>query len=209
MPKWLRLTTTVSWPAFACPAHAVCASASRASHGVVGQHQHCPSQGRQRKQRLYIRVQLPADPCGSVRAAQEALAGLHAPKCCTGLASSRLLGVVSQSAAVLGGNAKEAAACTPQTSSCGTNTWPGAVMSPDSSFLLGMSWSQDDRRYFTQHLALWVHHTPALLGCHRAWSTPRRFPSPRSCCQKAPKFAEGCVLPFVVFLPCLEKGFEV
>lgn len=97
-----RLTTTISWPAFACPAHAACANASRISCGVVGQHQCFPGQGRGRKQWLYVRVQLAADLCGSVRAAKKALVGLHSPKCYTKLASSRLLDMMSQLTAMLG-----------------------------------------------------------------------------------------------------------
>lgn len=73
--------------------------------------------------------------------------------------------------------------------------------------LEGMSWGSGGQKV--------LHSCPlgasqlALPGCHRARSAPRHLPSPRSCHQKAPEFAEGCVLPFVVFLPCLEKGSEV
>lgn len=77
-------------------------------------------------------------------------------------------------------------------------------MSPDSS-LVGMSWGSGGHKVF--------HPTSCPLGAShtstaRARSTSRHFPVPRFCHQKAPECAEGCVLPIVVFLPCLEKGLR-
>lgn len=137
-------------------------SASRASCGVVGQHQCFPGQGTGRKQWLYVRVQLPAEPCGSLRAAKEALVGLHAPKCYTELALTCLLDMVSQLTATLGAppwvNVKEAAACTPQTSSCGKYLGGSSHVTScqSDSSLVGMSWGSGRQKV--------LHPTSCPLG---------------------------------------------
>lgn len=79
----------------------------------------------------------------------------------------------------------------------------GAAGSPAGS-LVGMTCGSGQQKFL--HAATMHRHRRAPAGPE---GTPRRFPSPRSSCQKSPEFAEGCVLPLVVFLPCLEKGFEV
>lgn len=150
--------------------------------------------------------QLPADPCGSVRAAKEALVGLHAPTqgwlclsswvwchnnhCVWGTSMGgmqrRLLHVPLRQVPV--GEMELARSC-----------------HVSRQLLVGMSWGSEG----TSPTLLPSGCIPHRLSCPRARRTQRRFPSPRSRHQKAPEFAEGCVLPFVVFLPCLEKGFEV